>query len=558
MARQDESSADEESQPAVPEVADAGTTHPASYDAPSAASGRRGQPMVWAPVLLVAATVTAVLVLVSPWYGYYRDELYFRLLADEPRWGYTDQPPLTPFLAKAGMWLLGDTITSLRVPAALCTATTVVLAALTAAELGGKGRAQVLAAVATATGLYPLLVGHTLLTSSVDLVAWCAVWLLAARALLRDPRWWLVTGAVFGLALSNKYLILILGAGILVGLALSRLGSVVARRVKTAGATGLASGVDVGQRPSSGDARRDGGGWWLFAGTSLGLLLGLPGLVYQATHGWPQLQMAAALVEHSVVPNRLLVLPGQLVLIGLPLAPVWLTGLFGVLGGSRWRPIRGLGIAHLVVVGIVLATDGRMDYAAGSLVPLLAAGCVRLESWSRTTRGAALMLSALTLNTAISTVVALPVLPVDIARRTPVLQMNPLMRGSIGWWRFTSEVARAYYRLPPRDRPNTILLAYDFAQAGALDRFGPSFDLPSVYSGHNELARKRPPEWSDTVLAVGVEPRDLRRVYGQCDVIGYVDVGDVPQRPDPRNPLTICRDRRLPWRTAWPVFVHVR
>jgi hypothetical protein len=522
-----------------------------AHDAGALSSSRLGQSMAWAPVIVVAVVVTVVLVVTSPWYGYYRDELYFRLLADEPRWGYVDQPPLTPFLAKVGMWLFGDTITALRVPAALCTAATVILAALTAAELGGTGRAQLLAAVATATGLFPLLVGHTLLTSSVDLVAWCALWFLAARALLRDPRWWLATGAVFGLALANKHLILILGAGILVGLVTSWLASAVARH-----RVGLAGAPRCPAPSATGNPGRGRAGRWLVAGAALGILLGLPSLIYQASHGWPQLRMAAALAEQSVVPNRLLVVPGQLVLLGLPLVPVWLTGLVGLIRSTPWRPIRCLGIAHLAVVGIVVATDGRMDYAAATLVPLVAAGCVRLESWSRTPRGARLLGAALAVNAAVSTVVALPLLPADVARRTPLPTLNPVMRGSVGWWQFTSEVALAYRRLTPRERRNAIVLAHDFAQAGALDRFGPSFDLPPVYSGHNELARKRPPEWSSTVLAVGVDPEVLRRVFDRCEVVGYVEEGDVSQLP--RSPLTVCRGRRVSWRTAWPAFVHLQ
>src|SRR5690606_36938768 len=133
---------------------------------------------------------------------------------------------------------------------------------------------------------------------------------------------------------------------------------------------------------------------------------------------------------------------------------------------------------------------------------------------------------------------------VDIAQRTPLPVLIPLMRGSVGWWQFTSEVSHAYDRLTPHERRNAILLAHDFAQAGALDRFGPSFHLPPVYSGHNELARKRPPERSGAVLAVGVDPSILRRVFARCEVVGYVDAGDVPQLS--RSPLTICRGRRLP------------
>ena len=55
-----------------------------------------------------------MLTLVGQRYGYHRDELYFRMLP--PAWGYTDQPLLTPLLARATM-LLADEPWALRLPA---------------------------------------------------------------------------------------------------------------------------------------------------------------------------------------------------------------------------------------------------------------------------------------------------------------------------------------------------------------------------------------------------------------------------------------------------------
>lgn len=73
-------------------------------------------PVAW-PVVLPPAAVTAlVLTLGSAGYGYHRDELYFRMLP--PAWGYTDQPPLAPFLARASSAVV-DEVWALRVPATL-------------------------------------------------------------------------------------------------------------------------------------------------------------------------------------------------------------------------------------------------------------------------------------------------------------------------------------------------------------------------------------------------------------------------------------------------------
>src|SRR6185312_1445776 len=175
-------------------------------------------PVAWRRVLPPVVVVVVVLTAFSNGYGFDRDELYFAML--RPAWGYVDQPPLTPLLAHGltslydgGPWLL-------RVPATLCGAACVLITALIARELGGAAKAQAWTAWGMATTSAVLLFGHVLLTSAPDLVAWGLISLCVLRAELRvEPRWWLVAGAVAGLATYNKLLVVVLLAGIALGLA---------------------------------------------------------------------------------------------------------------------------------------------------------------------------------------------------------------------------------------------------------------------------------------------------------------------------------------------------
>ena len=112
---------------------------------------RRRPPVAWSLVLPVAAAELVLLVATANRYGYHRDELYFRVAARHPAWGYDDQPALTP-LARAGCseWLFGEDPRGLRVVSAVAIALVVVLVALIARELGAGRAGQAVAALATA------------------------------------------------------------------------------------------------------------------------------------------------------------------------------------------------------------------------------------------------------------------------------------------------------------------------------------------------------------------------------------------------------------------------
>jgi hypothetical protein len=107
--------------------------------------------MAWRPVGLVAAVAGLLLLVTARAYGYHRDELYFRLLGQQPSWGYVDQPPATPMLARLTVEVLGDHPWALRLPGAVILAATAILTAMLARELGGGRGPQLLAAASSLT-----------------------------------------------------------------------------------------------------------------------------------------------------------------------------------------------------------------------------------------------------------------------------------------------------------------------------------------------------------------------------------------------------------------------
>jgi 4-amino-4-deoxy-L-arabinose transferase-like glycosyltransferase len=470
-------------------------------------------PVAWRRIGLPALLVVLVLTAFSNGYGYDRDELYFAML--EPAWGYVDQPPLTPLLAHGiaalydgGPWLL-------RVPATLCAAGCLVVTALIARELGGDAKAQTWTAWGMATTSAVLLLGHAFLTSSLDLVVWPLVSLLVMRAELRDePRWWLVAGAVAGLATYNKLLVLVLLAGMAVGLAL------------------------VGPRRRLLSP-------YVWGGAALTLLLGLPNLVFQATHDLPQLRMGRALAENNAGEVRFTMWVLLVVLLGPPLAVIWAAGL-----GRLWRDrrLRFFVVVFAVVVLFTFVSGAQPHYPVFILPIPFAAGIVAMERHLGRVWGA-----LFALNGAVSLVLGLPLVPVGSVGATPVPDVNLLVQDSVGWPAYVRQVTEVYDALP--DRGAAAVLASNYGEAGALHHDRP--DVP-VYSAQNALYdQSRPSDAVTIVVVVGGQYPQVRALFDRCTVSARLDNGVDVDNEEQGLPIAVCSGPVAPWTVLWPRLHHL-
>ncbi|HSS10619.1 MAG TPA: glycosyltransferase family 39 protein, partial [Acidimicrobiales bacterium] len=133
------------------------------------------------PILAVAGAFFTLNMALAARYGYHRDELYFLASAQRLAWGYVDQPPIVPAVARLAIALFGRSVVGVRLFPALAGAGLVVIVALIARELGGGRRAQLFAALlAVSSGMF--LGGfHLLSTAAFDAVFWAAILLLVAR-----------------------------------------------------------------------------------------------------------------------------------------------------------------------------------------------------------------------------------------------------------------------------------------------------------------------------------------------------------------------------------------
>src|ERR1700722_15326356 len=130
------------------------------------------------PVGVVAAVFVAVELAVSGRYGFMQDELYFIAAGHHLAFGYVDQPPLAPLLARFAAAAAGNTLAGLRVLPALGLTVLVMATAAMSRRLGAGRTGQLLAALAAATCGGFLGAMHELTTTAPDFVFWTITLLL--------------------------------------------------------------------------------------------------------------------------------------------------------------------------------------------------------------------------------------------------------------------------------------------------------------------------------------------------------------------------------------------
>ncbi len=501
---------------------------------------RRAWPLIGGAALLQAALHAASI----GRYGIFRDELYYLSCASRPAPGYVDQPAFS--ILFLGVWraLFGASALALMVPPALCGAAVVVLTGLLARRFGGGPAAQGLAALTAAVA--PSWVGMTGYYSmnAFDILVWTLAASVLARILEEDfetrprggaGRLWLLLGVVLAVGLSNKIGVLWLGGGLFVGLVATP-----ARRWLATLGPWLAGGI-----------------------AALGFL---PYVLWNATHGWPTLEFMRRATAEKYVPTSPLTFGKELLLHFQPLAaPVWIAGLVWLLVARDGRRFRLLGIVFLTTLAILLANrTSKAEYLSAAFAPLLAAGGVALErvlhrgrsaapAWAY---GALLFAGGLALAP-----FAIPLLPVPrylayakalgmAPSTTERNELGPLPQhfaDRFGWPEMAAEVARVVRTLPEEERRVSRVWAWNYGEAGALERYGPALGVPPVLCPHNSYyffslaALSKDPSFAGPLIVFGGGRKGLESVFGRVEEAGRF-VHPLVMPYENGRTIWICRD----------------
>jgi hypothetical protein len=481
-------------------------------------------------------------------YGFFRDELYYIACSHHLAWGYIDQPPLIALVAWFARHVLGDSLIGYRILPALAGGATVFFTGLLARELGGGRLAQFVAGATILLAPLSLAFNSFLSMNAFEPLFWIVCAWLAVRIVKGEsPKLWVLLGAVAGAGLENKHTMLVFIFAMIAGLALSS-------QVRS-------------------DRSHPFHSKWIWLGALAALVLFLPNLIWEARHGWPQIEVvrnAQQFKNADLSPLRFL---AEQILFMQPLAlPIWLGGLSWYLFATEGKRFRFLGWEYLIVVGIFIVLHGKSYYAAPIYPVVAAAGGVAFEQctartdwrWVRLIYPTALILCGLA-----TLPFGVPLLPVETfirysrevpyarsvkTERDATVALPQIYADMFGWENMAGTIARVYHNLPQAEKPNCAILAGNYGEAGAIDFYGAKLGLPRAVSGHNNYFLWGPRDYSgECVILFGERAEINKNFFGEVERVATIsDAHAMPSEQEVA--VYLCRKPKAPLNVLWPRF----
>ena len=507
---------------------------------PVAANERcsRAEPIL---IILFSAVALVVHLLTNGRYGYFRDELYYIACGRHLAFGYVDQPPFSILLLHLSQVFLGSSLFAIRLLPALAGAATVAITGLMARELGGRGWGIALACAGSLCALFNLAVGNFFSMNAFEPLFWMGcVYLLVRIINGGSPTLWLWFGVLLGIGLENKHSTAFFAIGIFVALLLT-------------------------------PERRHLAQKWIWLGGLIACVIALPNILWQAQQHWPTYELLSNIAHSNknvaLSPAQFIV--QQIVFMNPGTLPLWLSGLIWVFGSHDGRRYIALGIIYLVVLIEFIILHGKSYYLAPAYPMLFAAGGVAVErvfahqlKWCKP----ALLVIILVAGGLLAPL-AVPILPparlVAYMRaigmqlpRTETSHTAPLPQifaDQFGWQELVASVAHVYHHLRPEDEKRAAIFCQNYGEAGAIDFFGPKFNLPPAISGHQNYFLWGPRDWTGEVaLVLDTHDDGLREQFASVEDLGQI-VSSVWAMPfERRTHIYLCQDLKASVREFWP------
>jgi hypothetical protein len=454
---------------------------------------------------------------VNPVYELQRDEFLYLDQANHFAAGYICVPPLSACISTL-IFPLGGSVFWIRFFPALFGALTMVIAWLMVEELEGKIYAKIMVSCAL---LFSVFVRLNILyqPNAFDILAWTALFYFLVRYVRTEkPVWLFCLMLVFVLGWYNKYTIAFLLAALLPAILLTNTRKILATR-------------------------------HFYLILLMGILLLLPNLIWQFSHGFPFIHHMAALKHTQLDNNSAAGFLKEQVMAFFGSLPLIVLSVVAFVRYKPFKPYRVIGISILLVLCLFTAFKAKNYYAFGLYPVLFVFGGVYLErvltdNWKRILFPF-LILVNLSLFISLRKLV-LPVLtPTEIKARKVQFERLGLLRWNDGknhqlpqdfadmqgWKEMADKALLAYKTIPESEKAQTLVFCDNYGQTGALNYYN-RHKMPEAFSANTDYIFWLPRmKEIKNVLLVGDKPDDrIISMFTECKLTGTVTCEDAIEK----------------------------
>jgi hypothetical protein len=138
----------------------------------------------------------------------------------------------------------------------------------------------------------------------------------------------------------------------------------------------------------------------------------------------------------------------------------------------------------------------------------------------------------------------------ETSHTTPLPQ---IFADQFGWQELVASVAHVYHHLRPEDEKRAAIFCQNYGEAGAIDFFGPKFNLPAAISGHQNYFFWGSRDWNGEVaLVLDTSDQNEREQFASVEDLGQIVSSPWAMPFERRTHIYLCHDLKAGVQDFWP------
>ena len=440
-------------------------------------------------IVFIALATTSLHFLAGSDFEYQRDELLYFSFCRHLDFGYATEPPLSGFVAFIAKSFFGYSLFAVRFFPAILSGMLIYLSALTAKELNGGFRSQLITAIGVGTSTFLVMIYGAFTPYCFDIFFWTLTIYFLIRFLKTDENsYLLLIGAVTGIAFLNKYSILFLLFSILVVIRFTKHRKVILDK-------------------------------YFYYAVLIFFVITSPNIIWQLDHHLPVVNHMIELKNSQLSNvNRISFLVEQLILL-LPCTFIILPGIIFFLVNKEFKEFRLLISVSAFIIFLFFLLRGKSFYTAGLFPFFIVTGGLFIEKAVKTPYLFYTILLAFLILSALLLPLGMPVLKPDkmvcyFDSFTKLIGADFLRKDEdgnyrslpqidadmLGWNEITQITHKAWEQVENKD--NCFIFCTNYGQAGAISIIGGKYGLPEPISFSESFKYWFPLKFSHTINEV--------------------------------------------------------